>query len=420
MDPCGWPMIEDDGGSNVNSIIIVGAGVGGVHAAESLRKEGHQGRILLMDRDIQMPYDRPPLSKEWMMGQVDEVGVLLRDPSVYEKLNIELKLGVEVTAIDPVNNTIDTKDGPSYSWEKLMLATGSKLRTLTIEGDDLGGIFYLRQMTDARAIKQHLQNVKQAIIVGAGFIGAELASSLQQAGIAVTIVEMAPYPMEKVVGRKVSEYFLDLHRQYDVEVITEDSIAQFDGGATVEGAVTAKGRRIQCQAVIMGVGVTPNTPVSHPQLQVEGGYVVNEYGETSIPDLYAAGDCTSWPYQETPIHVEHWDHAVNHAKTVAKNMIQPQSAPYTYTPYFWSDQYGGRFQYFGHAKEWYETVLRGSMKENAFTYFYLDDQQVVKAAFIANQPKNALPVRRMIQQQQTVDLEALADENVALKKVKVN
>lgn len=420
MGPCGSPMMGDDEVSDVDLMIIIGAGIAGVHGAESLRKEGYKGRILLMDRDIQMPYDRPPLSKEWMEGKVDEADVLLRDPSIYEKLDIELKLGVEVTGIDPVNKTIDTEDGSSYSWKRLMIATGSNLRTLAIEGDDLEGIFYLRRMADAKGIKQHMKNVKQAVIIGAGFIGAELASSLKQLGVEVTIVEMAAYPMENIVGRVVSEYFLDLHRSNDIEVITEDSVVQFNGDAMVEEAITAKGRRIPCQAAIIGVGVTPNTAIAHPRLEVEGGYVVNEYGETSVLDIYAAGDCTSWPYHGTPIHVEHWDHAVNHAKNVAKNMIQPQSAPYAYTPYFWSDQYGARFQYFGHAKIWSKIVLRGLLEENAFTYFYLDEQHIIKAAFIANQPKNALPVRRMIQQQKIVDLEALANTDVALKKVRLH
>ena len=403
--------------SDAGTTVIIGAGVAGVHAAESLRKEGDQDRIVLLDSDSRMPYDRPPLSKEWMTGETDEASILLRDPATYERLDIDLKLGVEVTDIDSVRKTIDTNDGHSYEWEKLLLATGSQLRTLSIAGDNLQGIFYLRRMADAIAINQHMQQVKEAVIIGAGFIGAELAASLNQLGINVTIVERSSYPMETIVGRQVSEYFLDLHRRNGVDVITEDSVTQFNGETNVEEAVTAAGRRIPCQAVMIGVGVTPNTELSHPQLQADWGYAVSEYGETSAPDIYAAGDCTSWPYNGVPIHVEHWDHAVNHAKTVAKNMVHPQSAPYTYTPYFWSDQYNNRFQYFGHAKEWSKTVLRGSVESDAFTIFYLDDQDIVKAAFISNQPKNALPVRRMIQQQKAIDPEALADESTVLKKV---
>ncbi|TFJ93202.1 NAD(P)/FAD-dependent oxidoreductase [Lentibacillus salicampi] len=400
-----------------NTMVIAGAGIAGVHAAESLRAEGYQGRVVLMDRDRQMPYDRPPLSKEWLTDDTDEASMLLRDPEIYGKLDIELKLGVEVNDIDPVRKTITAKDGSSYDWEKLLLATGSKLRTLSIAGDDLQGIFYLRRMADAVAMKQHMQHVNEVVIIGAGFIGAELASSLRKLGIDVTIVERSSYPMEAVVGRDISASLLNLHDRHGVNVILNDSVVQFNGESTVEEAITAEGRRLPCQAVMIGVGATPNTVVSHPQLEAEGGYAVNEFGETSIPDIYAAGDCTLWPYRGTPIRVEHWDHAVNHARTVAQNMLQPRSTPYTYTPYFWSDQHGSRFQYFGHAKQWSKTVLRGSLESHAFTNFYLDDQNRVQAAFIANQPKNALPVRRMIKQQKVIDPEALADETIALKKV---
>ncbi|GAB4074769.1 FAD-dependent oxidoreductase [Barrientosiimonas marina] len=403
--------------SDSDTIMILGAGIAGVHAAENLRKEGHQGSIVLVDRDNQVPYDRPPLSKQWMTGETDDSGVLLRHPDFYEDRDIDLKLGEEITNINPVRKTITTKDGFDYEWDKLMIATGSKLRTLSIEGDYLKGIFYLRRMADALAIKQHMQHVKEAVIIGAGFIGAEMASSLKQLGIEVTIVERSAYPMENIVGRQVSEYFLNLHRRNGVEVMTEDSVVQFNGDSEVQEAMTAGGRRIPCQAVMLSVGVTPNMELTHPQLEMENGYIVNEFGETSIPDIYAAGDCTSWPYHSGPIHVEHWDHAVNHAKTVTKNMISPQSSPYTYTPYFWSDQYGSRFQYFGHAKTWSQIIQRGSMEANAFTYFYLDDQNIIQAAFISNQAKNALPVRRMIKQQRPIDPEDLADDSISLKKV---
>lgn len=399
------------------NITIIGAGITGVHAAENLRNEGYQGRIVLLDRDIQLPYDRPPLSKEWMVGERDDTNILLRDRSFYETLDINLRLGVEVTDIDPDSKFFHTNDGSSYVWDKLMLATGSNLRALSIKGNDLKGVFNLRRMADATAIKQHLKHVGKAVIVGAGFIGLELASSLKKLGIDVTVVEMSTYPMENIFGRQISEHFLDFHRGYGIEVITEDSVVRFNGEMMVEEAVTDKGRHIPCQTVIMGVGVKPNTEVSHPRLHIDGGYIVNEYGETSIPDIYAAGDCTVWPYQGSPVHVEHWDHAINHAKTVAQNMNYPQSVPYTYIPYFWSDQYDSRLQYFGHAKVWSKTVLRGSMESNAFTYFYMDDQNVVKAAFISNQPQNALPVRRIIKQQKAINPESLADESVTLKKI---
>lgn len=404
--------------SERDSIIIVGAEIAGVHAAESLRKEGYQGRIVLIDRDTEMPYDRPPLSKEWMVGDVEDSSLLLQDSSFYRDNNIELMLGVEVTSIHPDEKTIKTKNGQQLSWDRLLLATGSDLKELDIPGGQLKGIFYLRRLAHAKAIKQYLENVENAIIVGAGFIGSELASSLTRLGINVTIIEQASYPMEKVVGQEVAEYFLDMHRSHGVEVITEDSVAEFRGDESLKEVVTKNGRKLPCQAAIIGVGVAPNTAISHPDLRVEDeGYVVDEYGQTSLDDVYAAGDCTYWPYRGEHIHVEHWENAANQGKTVAKNLIQPKSAPFTFQPYFWSDQYDQNFEYLGHAIEWSESVLRGSFDKGEFTMFYLDDAHVIKAAFIANQPDNGDPVGRLIEEQRPVDTKALANERVSLDEV---
>lgn len=403
--------------SNSGSIVIVGAEIAGVHAAESLRKEGYEGRVILIDRDTEMPYDRPPLSKEWMVGDVDDSSLPLQDSTFYRDNDIELMLGVEVTSVDPDNKTIETKHGQQLSWDRLLLATGSDLKELNVSGNELEGIFYLRTLSDAKAIKQHLENVEKAVIVGAGFIGSELASSLSRLGIDVTIVEQAPYPMEQVVGREVGEYFLNMHRSHGVTVITKDSVAEFHGDGSLKEVETANSRKLPCQMAIIGVGVTPNTKISHPQLKVQDGYIVDEYGETSLPDVYAAGDCTMWPYRGKHIHIEHWENAANQGKTVAKNLIHRRSQAFTFQPYFWSDQYDQNFEYLGHATEWSQTVLRGSFEKGEFTMFYLDDNHVVKAAFVANQSGNGEAIGRLIEEQTPVDPEALGDEQVSLEKV---
>lgn len=402
--------------SEKDPAIIVGAEIAGVHAAESLRNAGYEGRIVLMDKDTEMPYDRPPLSKEWLVGEMGDAELPLQDPSFYRKSDIELRLGVDVSAIDENEKTIETTDGQKISWDKLLLATGSNIQRLKLPGSKLDGVFYLRMLSQAKAIKQHIEQeyVKKAVIVGAGFIGSELASSLTQLGIEVTIVEQAAYPMEGVVGKEVSEYFLNLHRSHGVEVITEDAVAEFKGDETVEEVVTANGRHIPCQAAVIGVGVKPNTKVSNPQLEVDEGYLVNEYGETSLADVYAAGDCTSWPYRGENIHIEHWENAANQGTTVGKNMAQPRTEPFSYQPYFWSDQYDKNFEYLGHASTWAKSVVRGSFEKGEFTVFYLDERNVVKAAFITNQPDNGDPAGRMIDEQKPVDPDVLADENADL------
>lgn len=398
-------------------IVIIGAGLAGVHAAETLRKEGYDGRIVLVDRDSHPPYDRPPLSKEYMLGEVTETDLSLRSNDTITELRIELRLGVEIVSIDAEKQIILSSENEVIEWEKLLITTGSRLRQLQVEGSDLEGIHYLKTLSDANAIRQKLDDIEQVTIVGAGFIGAELASSLQKLGKEVTVVERAPLPLAHILGDRMGEYFLQLHQSEGVNLITEESVEKFEGTNQVERVVTEKGQVIPSQLVIVGIGVIPNTVLADEKLQVDRGYIVNEFGETSLPNVYAAGDCAVWPYRGNTVHIEHWDHAIHHGQTVAKNMLGGNLTPYTAVPYFWSDQYDYRLQYFGHTKNWHTTVLRGNMEDNQFTYFYLNEDDVIEAALLVNQPKNALSVRRLVKQQQQVQPDLLADPEVSLKKV---
>lgn len=398
-------------------IVIIGAGIAGVNAAEALRNGGHTGRIILFDRDSQTPYDRPPLSKEFILGELSEEEIHLRSHESLQDADVELKLGVEVDSIDTENRSLVSSEGEEIKWGKLLLATGSRLRELKVEGSNLEGIHYLKTLSDANAIRQKLDEIEHITIVGAGFIGAELASSFKKLGKTVTLVERASLPLAHILGDDMGEYFMQLHQANGVDLIIEDSVVQFEGTEQVEKVITEKGRTIPSQAVIVGIGVIPNIPISHDGLEYDRGYIVNEYGETSLPGVYAAGDCSVWPYRGNNVHLEHWDHAVNHGKCVAQNMLNHQSTPYTTVPYFWSDQYNHRLQYVGNSKNWHSTVLRGDMKEEQFTFFYLNEDDEVEAALIVNQPKNALAVRRLVKSQQKVDTELLSDPEVSLKKV---
>lgn len=405
--------------SDHRSIIIVGGGISGINAARNLRNEGYIGRIIVFDRASLIPYDRPPLSKEFMLGDIEEEDLLLMNSSMYETLNIEMKLGVEIRSVDVHNKEVITVHGDRYKWGKLLLATGSTLRTLPVEGNDLRNVFYLKTLDDAKRIKEALPQVKSVVIVGAGFIGGELASTLNKLGVHVTIIERSSIPMATILGKEMGEYFLDLHRKNNVEVITNSSVQSFYGDKKVEGIVTVEGSHIECEAVVVGIGVEPNTFLLQDDLKIERGYVVNAFGETSIPNVYAAGDCVMWPYKEELIHVEHWDHAVNHGKVVSRNMIGNHYEPYERVPYFWSDQYNNRFQYVGHARNWHYTVLRGDKESGQFTYFYLDQKDTVLSALIVNEPKNVLVIRRNIAKQVKMNPEALKDSSISLKKVHV-
>lgn len=404
--------------SNEKPIVIVGAGLAGTYAAETFRKEGYDGRILLIDKGDDMPYDRPPLSKEFMIGEATESDTSLFAPSKYEELNIELKLGVEIEYIDAHKKEITSKDGETIQAAKILLATGSNLRKLQIDGSNLENVFYLKTMADARRIQQAIKNVEKLVIVGAGFIGAELASSCRSLGIDVTVIEKTALPMGRIFGEEIGEYFLHLHESNGVKVIKNDSAAAFRGTSEVKEVVTTSGCKLACQAVIVGIGVEPNQTLLHDQLETRDGYVVNEFGETSVPGIYAAGDCTVWPYQGKYINIEHWDHAVNHGKAVAKNMVTNELEAYQRVPYFWSDQYSNRIQYVGYSTSWSQTVLRGSFTEEKFTYFYLGEDGTIEAALIFNEPRNVLPIRRMIRNKKTIEPTVLADPQTVLKKLK--
>lgn len=405
--------------STAEPILIIGAGIAGVNAAETLRDEGYEGRILLVDRDTHPPYDRPPLSKEFMLGELLEEDLSLLNDERLTARGIELKLGVEIVSIDTEKQIATASDGEILEWEKLLLTTGSSLRKLQVKGSELDGIHYLKTLSDAKSIRQKLARLEQVVIVGSGFIGLELASSLKKIGKEVTVLERAPLPLAHILGDEMGEYFFNLHQSEGVRVMTEDAVTQFDGTTQVEKVVTENGQVIPCQAVIVGIGVIPNTLLSDVNLNVDCGYVVNEFGETSLPNVYAAGDCTMWPYRGTNIHIEHWDHAVNHAKCAAKNMLGGSPVSYKNIPYFWSDQYDQRLQYFGHTKNWKTTVVRGNIEEQQFTYFYLGENGTIEAALLVNQPKNALAVRRLIKNQKQVGPDLLSNPAVNLKKVHI-
>lgn len=401
--------------SSDEKIIIVGASIAGVFAAKSLRKEGFTGDIVMINREEHLPYDRPPLSKEWMLGEETDEDILLKSPEFYEKYDIELIRGSEVVKIDARAKSIHTNHQDVFSYDKLLLTIGMNLTTLDVEGSNLSGVHYLRTLSDAKAIKEQIANVQDAVVVGGGFIGSEMAATLTALGVHVTIVEAVSHPLEQVVGRDVSNYMMDIHRQHGVDVLTEEMVTAFTGTESLEGIKTKSGQEVPCQLAIVGVGVKPNDSVSHPDLETDQGFVVDEYGQTSLPDVFAAGDCVSWPFRGEQIHIEHWEHAANQATSVAKNMIQTESEMYNIVPYFWSDQYDQAYEYLGHAKDWDTTVLRGSFESGRFSMIYLDEHRRPKAVFYVNELDTRDEVEPFMERQQPVDPATLQDTTVSLK-----
>lgn len=386
-------------------IVIVGASIAGVNAVKELRKKGYDGNITMIDQQSELPYDLLPLSKEWMQDKEDIDPPLLKKQSYYDDNKITLQLNTTVEGFDPKAKTVQTDQG-EFKYDKLVLAIGSVLRNLDVPGIDAEGVFSLRDFKQASAIKRWAKNdVKKLVIVGAGFIGLEMASTFSQWGLDVTVVEFSDHPLGRIIGEDASGYFTKMHESHGVHLLTGEAVQEFktDEANHVTQAVTASGKAIDCDMAIVGIGVTPNTSISHPDLEFNRGIVVNEYGETSLPDVYAIGDCTVWPYKDQVIHVEHWEHAHDHGKMVARNLMNAKSTVYDIRPYFWTDEYDQTFEYLGHATAWDKTILRGSLEDRQWTIAYVDKSNYPIAILFANEGDKRDDVSDFMDKNQAID-----------------
>lgn len=399
-----------------HGVVIIGASIAGVHTMKELRKKGYEGPITLIDEQSELPYDLLPLSKEWMLNEDKTDPPYLVKEAYYDEHTIHLRLKTKVIGFDPEKKTVQTAQQEEIAYDQLVIAIGSVLRTLSIPNSEADGIFHLRNFEDAYKIKKWGQSVKDLVVIGGGFIGLEIASTFVQTGHHVTVLSRADYPLGKIIGQEASEYFMNMHQSHGVTFITGETAAEFqtDEDGKVQAIVTNQGKTLPCQMVVIGIGVVPNTTITHPSLHVDGGIVVNEFGETSIPHVYAAGDCTVWPYNGQPIHIEHWEHAYHHGRTVARNMIEEKSEPYTRRPYFWTDEYDETFEYLGHAVKWHKTIVRGSLDTPHFTIAYVDEQNIPLAILFANTGDKRQEVTHFMNQNKAIDENKFKDLSIPL------
>jgi 3-phenylpropionate/trans-cinnamate dioxygenase ferredoxin reductase subunit len=394
---------------------IVGSGLAGTRAAEVLRQEGFDGRILLCGAEPDPPYDRPPLSKEFLAGEAEEDAIALHPAGFYAEREIELELGRAVQAIDPGARRLTWADGRSVRYDKLLLATGSRLRRLPLPGGDLEGIFYLRTLADARRLRQALAGAERVVVVGAGFIGCEVAAVARRRGAAVTLLEALPAPLHRVLGAQAGERIARLHRDHGVDVRCAVSVEACVGeGGRLRGVRLAGGEVLPCEACVVGVGVVPAADLAAAAgIDCADGVRVNEFCETSAPDVLAAGDVASWPYRGGRLRVEHWDNALNQARTAARTMLGKRE-PYAPVPYFWSDQYDWKLQYLGHAVRWDRVVVRGDLAGDSWALFYLEGGRPA-AALVVNRPREIMAIRRLMAAGAAVSAAALADPSTDLR-----
>ena len=376
----------------MSTFVIVGAGLCGGTAAATLREEGFDGRIVLLGDEPLAPYERPPLSKEYLRGDETEPH-LVRPPGFWDENRIETRLGRHVERLDIGDRSLVLADGARIAFDAALVATGSRNRHLAVPGADLPGAFDLRTFADADRIKEAAAGASKAVVVGMGFIGAEVTASLRQIGLDVTVIEFFQTPLQRVLGPEIGRVLEGLHRDHGVEMVFGDTAERFEGDGRFEALVTEEGRRIEGDFVVVGVGVEPATDVvGEAGITAErgGGVSVSATLETAVPGVFAAGDVARHDHPVFgPIRVEHFDNALKMGQTAARNMLG-RGEVFDDAHWFWSDQYDAHIQMSGFAVEWDQMVVRGSLEDRSFAAFLLKDG-VLLSTFSMNRK---LDVRR--------------------------
>jgi 3-phenylpropionate/trans-cinnamate dioxygenase ferredoxin reductase component len=397
------------------TFVIIGGGLAGAKAAETLRDEGFDGRLVLIGDEPERPYERPPLSKDYLRGETAEKP-FVHGEDFYGEREIELWTSTRVTGVDAGARELRLEDDRRLGYDRLLLATGAEPRRLDVPGAELGGILYLRTVADSERIAERFEQGRRLVVVGSGWIGAEIAASARMKGCEVTMIEMATLPLERVLGPEVGQIYLDVHRDHGIEFLPETTVERFEGEGSLERVLTRDGALIEADVAIVGVGVTPRVQLAEAAgLRVENGILVDERLESSVPGVFAAGDVANahHPFYERRLRVEHWANALNQGPAAARAML---GAPVSYDeiPYFFSDQYDTGMEYAGFAPEWDEVVFRGDVAGREFTAFWLTEGRVVAGLNMNVWDVNE-QIRDLIRSRQPVDAKRLADADVALE-----
>mgnify|MGYP000253431599 CR=1 FL=1 len=400
------------------SVAIAGASLAGASAALALRDEGFAGRIVLVGAETELPYERPPLSKKYLSGEQAFDKALVRPEVVYEEQRVELLLGTPVTSVDPRGRALVLADGRRVRADRLLVTTGGRNRRPPIPGLDLPGVHDLRTRADSDAIRAELHAGARAVVVGMGFIGSEVAATVRTAGVDVVAIEAFAVPLERVLGPEVGSALASLHRDHGVELVLGEGVASIEGDGRVRRVRTVSGRTVECDLVVTGLGIEPNTElVEGSGVDVDDGIVVDELCRTSVEGIYAAGDVARHhhPIFRAHVRVEHWLNAIEQGRAAARSMLG-NGAPYAELHWFWSDQYDANLQYAGHHRDWDELVVRGSLEERRFVGYYLKDG-VPLAAVALNMGRDLRRSFGLLRARRPVDPELLRDPDVDLRTV---
>lgn len=396
--------------------IIIGAGQAGAQAAASLRQARFGGEITMFGAETEPPYQRPPLSKAYLQGELAAERLFLRPASFYEQQKIDLRLGERIAKIDRAAKVVFTERSESLAYDSLLLATGAPPRRLDCPGADLKGVHYLRTIADSAALKPAFTSGGRLVIVGAGYIGLEVAASARKAGLDVTVLEMADRVLARVAGKEISSFYETTHRDHGVDLRLRVTLEGFEGDRQVRSVILDTGEKIPCTAVLVGVGARPSTRLAEEAgLTLANGVWTDDHARTSDPAIYAAGDCASHP---SPIYgrrmrLESVPNAIEQAKVAAANMAGGDVV-YDAVPWFWSDQYDVKLQTVGVSEGADRTVVRGDPDAPKFSVWYLQNGRLLAVDAI-NDPAAFAVSKRLIAAKGVIDAKSLADPGTDLK-----
>jgi 3-phenylpropionate/trans-cinnamate dioxygenase ferredoxin reductase component len=404
--------------TDARTFIIVGASLAGAKAAQTLREEGFEGRVVLLGDEPVRPYERPPLSKEYLQGKAGLDKVFVHDEGYYEAHDIDLRTSTHVQSLDVTAREVVLSSGERLAYDAVLLTTGAAPRRLSAPGSDLNGLYTLRTVADSDQLQAAIRDAGRVVIIGGGWIGCEVAASARQLGAEVAVIEGGQLPLERVLGPELGAFYCALHAEHGVEWHFGSGVEELHGSTRVEAAKLADGTVVAGDLFVVGVGVIPRTELAEGAgLTIENGVVTDEYLQTSAPGVFAAGDIAdAWhPLFQARIRLEHWSAALNQGPVAAKNMLG-QQVPYEKVPYFFSDQYDVGMEYSGYAPTWDEVVFRGDPATREFIAFWLKDGRLAAGMNVNVWDVNDA-IAAIVASQKPVDADRLRDPGIELAQV---
>ena len=404
--------------SDARTFIIVGASLAGAKAAQTLRDEGFEGKVILLGDEPVRPYERPPLSKEYLQGEAGTDKVFVHDEGYYAAHDIDLRMSTHVQSLNTTAREVVLASGEHLAYDSVLLTTGAEPRRLTVPGSDLDGLRTLRTLADSDQLQAAIRAAGRVVIIGGGWIGCEVAASARQLGADVAVIEGGQLPLERVLGPELGRFYRDVHAEHGVEWHFGSGVEEFRGSQRAEEVELANGTVVSGDLFVVGVGVIPRISLAEDAgLTIENGVVTDEFLQTSVPGVFAAGDLAdAWhPLFQTRIRLEHWSAALNQGPVAAKNMLG-QQVPYEKVPYFFSDQYDVGMEYSGYAPTWDQVVYRGDPASREFIAFWLKDGRLAAGMNVNTWDVNDT-IAAIVASRKPVDPDRLRDPDIELAKV---